>query len=266
MDSNYMPDTQRFSGFAGTYDRYRPGPPAALAEVLCRLAGGGRPRRVVDLGCGTGLSTRYWSGIAQEAIGIDPTADMLEQARRATPRPEISYRMGVSNATGLPDGCADIITCVQALHWMEPTGTFLEAKRILRDGGVFAAVDYDWPPHTLSWRVSQAYDSCMTRVLSYEAARRNSPQRWKKEDHLQRMKDSGCFRYATEMVLHHTEMGNSERIIGVLLSQGSVAGLLKLAVSEADLGIDVLRRVAAEELGDQPKQWYWTARVRIAVV
>ena len=40
---------------------------------------------------------------------------------------------------------ADIVTCSQSFHWMEPEPTLAEIARILRPGGVFAAYDYDWP-------------------------------------------------------------------------------------------------------------------------
>ncbi|MGH7866895.1 MAG: class I SAM-dependent methyltransferase, partial [Candidatus Dormibacteraceae bacterium] len=45
--------------------------------------------------------------------------------------------------TGLPEACADVVTCVQAFHWMDPEIVLPEVARILRPGGVFAAVDYD---------------------------------------------------------------------------------------------------------------------------
>jgi ubiquinone/menaquinone biosynthesis C-methylase UbiE len=256
---------QRFTGFAEVYDRYRPGPPAAMAEILCRLAQRSLPDLVVDLGCGTGLSTRFWSGKARQVIGIDPTPDMLEQARRIATGPEVSYRQGFSHATGLPDQSTDIVTCSQALHWMEPGPTFQEVRRILRPGGVFAAFDFDWPPHTLSWQVSQAYEACMRRVSEAEKGKEVARQ-WPKSGHLQRMVESGCFRYTTEMVIHSNEAGNAERIVGVLLSQGSVAGLLRKDYSEQDLGIDRLRQVAQRELGDDPQTWYFSSRVRLGVV
>src|SRR3984893_18785877 len=66
----------------------------------------------------------------------------------------IAYREGVAHRTGLPDGCADIVTCAQSLHWMEPTSTLAEVARILRPGGLFAAYDYDWPP-TLHWELDR---------------------------------------------------------------------------------------------------------------
>jgi predicted TPR repeat methyltransferase len=64
-------------GFADRYDRFRPRPPRVLLDVLCRYARVERPALVVDLGCGTGLSTRAWSGIAERAVGVEPNAAML---------------------------------------------------------------------------------------------------------------------------------------------------------------------------------------------
>jgi len=259
------PTIQRFTGFADVYDRFRPGVPAAVAEILCRFAEVSLPDLVVDLGCGTGLSTRYWANKAARVIGIDTTPDMLEQARQVETLATITYQQGRSDATGLPDHSADIITCGQSLHWMEPGSTFQEAQRVLRPGGVFAAFDYDWPPHSLSWQVSKAYDECMQRVKQLEKDRQ-VPSQWPKASHLQRMRESGCFRYTCEMVLHHTEPGNAERMVGVLLSQGSVAGLLKSGITEQALGIDALRRTAQRELGDSLKTWYWSSRMRLGVV
>src|SRR5690606_15398774 len=110
------------------------------------LAAVERPALVVDVGSGTGLSTRLWAGRADQVIGIEPGDDMRRQAEAQTAAPSVRYQPGYSTATGLPDACADIVTVSQALHWMEPEPTFAEMARILRPGGVFAAFDCDWPP------------------------------------------------------------------------------------------------------------------------
>ncbi len=112
----------RFTGFADQYDRHRAGPPPALADLVRQYAGSAMPGLVVDLGSGTGLSTRYWADKAARVIGIEPTPDMRHQAEKVTTAANVSYRAGFSHETGLEAGCADLVVCMQALHWMEPAG------------------------------------------------------------------------------------------------------------------------------------------------
>src|SRR3954452_6882329 len=63
-------------GFADRYEQYRPQPPLALVGLLSQYAGMVRPRVVVDLGSGTGLSTLLWAGHADEVVGIEPNPEM----------------------------------------------------------------------------------------------------------------------------------------------------------------------------------------------
>jgi hypothetical protein len=80
------------------------------------------------------------------------------------------------------------------------------------------------------------------------------------------MRESGCFEFVRESLLHHVDTGNGERYLGLLRSQGSVMDLLKAGYSDQDLGITELERLARSELGGEPAPWYWSARVRIGVV
>jgi SAM-dependent methyltransferase len=265
-DPNFSPTVERFTGFGPHYDRVRPSPPRALADLLLPMARCAVPDLVVDLGSGTGLSTRYWSARARSVIGVEPTASMREQAESVGGE-NIAYREGFSHATGLPDGCADLVICSQALHWMEPASTFAESARILREGGLFAAVDYDWPPATSFWEVDQAYAQCMARVrlLERERGLTDYVARWAKSGHLARMQESGRFRYVRECLLHHEDEGDAARIVGLLLSQGSVQSLLKLGVSEDDLQLDRVRQAAGRAFGASSTRWFWSARIRIGI-
>jgi hypothetical protein len=91
-------------------------------------------------------------------------------------------------------------------------------------------------------------------------------QQWDKTGHLARMEASGCFRHVKEVVVHHLDKGNASRLVGLLLSQGFVQGVLKSGVREADLGIDTLRQTALRTLGEAPHPFIWSARVRVGVV
>lgn len=149
----------------------------------------------MDLGSGTGLSTRYWTDKAEQIIGIEPGEDMRRQAEAHTSAINISYQIGFSHATSLPDVCAQIVTCSQALHWMEPQPTFEEINRILQPGGVFAAFDYDWPPNTHRWEAEAAYIECNHQAREIEKKLPNmGVKQFDKSQHLARVQASNCFR------------------------------------------------------------------------
>ncbi len=250
-------------GFATRYDRFRPRTPQALVEVLCRYARVERPALVVDLGCGTGLSTRIWSGVAEHVVGIEPNAAMLVAADRA---PGVEYREAFAHDTGLVGSAADIVTCSQSLHWMEPEPTFAEVERILRPGGVFAAYDYDWPP-VIDPELDEAFKA-------YQARRRQARQahgiqrgadRWAKEKHLERMRASGRFRFCRELVLHSIEEGNAQRIVGFTRSLGLPVADVNDEELERELRVDALEDVARRVLGGRTVPMLFGYRIRVGV-
>jgi ubiquinone/menaquinone biosynthesis C-methylase UbiE len=267
-ESDFASNIERFTGFAELYDKYRPQPPTILHDLLTQLANVVMPKLVVDLGCGTGLSTRFWSARAEQVIGIDPTDDMRRVAELQNTFSNVSFQKALSHQTGLPDDCADLVTCSQSLHWMDPLPTFQEAARILRNGGVFAAYDCDWPPTTTRWEADAAYNRCMERVknLGDKLGVDEGLKFWSKEGHLGRMKASGCFRFTKEVVVHHVEEGNAERLIGLAQSQGNVIPLFKKGLSETEIGWNEIRKIATETLGESLAPWYFSYRVRLGIV
>lgn len=263
---------KRFSGLGECYHAHRPTPPTTIPEFLCRMALVERPDLVVDLGCGTGLSTRIWAGQSRQVVGIEPNADMraraeVELAQELTAGGTvIRYRNGLSSATGLTDGCADVVTCSQALHWMEPDTTFAEVARILRPGGVFAAFDCDWPP-AMHWEADVALHAVLSGARKVEEARDTDQviERWAKEQHLERMRASNRFAYVNEVCFRSIEHGDADRLVGLAVSQGSVTALLRLGYSEEALGLTTLREIGTRVFGGQAVPWYLTYRVRYGV-
>ncbi len=260
-------NVERFSGFAERYDTYRPKPPAVLVDILTQLAQVARPRCVVDLGSGTGLSSSIWAERADQVIGIEPNADMRSRAEARTAGwPNVVYRDASAQDTGLPNDCADVVTCSQSLHWMEPEPTFAEIARVLRVGGVFAAYDCDWPP-TMNWQAQAAYEK-----FDWDAEKMGESRgwyagvrQWAKEEHLGRMHASRRFRYVHEFVVHHQELGNAERLVGLALSQGGAATLLKRGLTEQEIGVDELRHACEQAMGSASIPWYFSYRVRIGI-
>jgi SAM-dependent methyltransferase len=260
-------------GFAAGYDSHRPSPPPALLDVLCLEAQVERPRIVVDLGSGTGLSTRAWADRADEVVGVEASPEMVAQAEATTSQNlqqavakslgGVRFVQAFAQETGLPDGVADVVTCSQSFHWMEPEPTLAEAARILRPGGVFAAYDYDWPP-VVHPDVESAFEEMIQRV-GLRRPLRGQP-RHTKDMHLDRIRESGHFRYAREIVLHSRESGSAERIVGMALSLGPMTVMLKEGVSEEEIGLAALREAVASALGDREVEMFLGYRVRLGVL
>jgi len=253
-------------GFAAAYHAHRPRPPAALVPLLLRLAGRSRAALVVDLGAGTGLSTVLWAEHADRVIGVEPLDEMRGVAATQAAAATVAYRPGVAQATGLPAGAADIVTCAQSLHDMEPGGTLAEVSRLLRGGGVFAAYDYDWPP-VVDPEAEEAFLAFVGRVRALRERHgiTSAMRQWDKAGHLDRLRASGRFRYVRELLLHHVEPCSAERWVGFALTLGPVIPLLDLGLDDDDLGLPPLREAARRAFGGGARPWHVSYRVAVGL-
>jgi SAM-dependent methyltransferase len=244
----------------------RTAPPPALLDLLCQFAQVPTPALVVDLGSGTGLSTAVWAHRAQQVVGIEPLEAMRRTAEARYQFPHVSFRDAHAQHTGLPDGAADVVTCAQSLHWMEPASTVTETARILRPGGVFAAYDYDLLP-TVQWEAEAAFATFIARVRQLRQAHAVPPgiQEWEKAGHLSRLQASCQFRYVKELLLHHTEPCTAERWVGFARTLREVASVLDLGLEEAALALETFRQAADRTLGRAGLLWYVSYRVRVGV-
>ena len=240
------------AGFADHYDAFRPSPPAVLLDALARYAGSAEPARVVDLGSGTGLSTRAWADRAGEVIGVEPNPEMRKVAERRTEQPNVRYVEAFASDTGLEAASADVVTCSQSFHWMERGPVLAEAARILREGGVFAAYDYDFPA-LIHPEVDAAFVAHLELRRRYRDAHKVEAgwTRTPKTGHLDAIRESGLFAYTRELVVHDELDAGAEEIVGFARSLGLVPELLALGVSEDDLGLTALDETVRRVIGDR---------------
>jgi SAM-dependent methyltransferase len=92
----------------------------------------------VDVGCGTGISTRLFAQRGIPVLGIEPNDEMRARAEAETGPPGLAtprYRKGCAEATELPASIADAVLAAQAFHWFQPEAALREFVRILRPGG-----------------------------------------------------------------------------------------------------------------------------------
>jgi SAM-dependent methyltransferase len=117
-----------FGPAAERYDRMRPSYPlAALRWIL-----GEAPKRVVDLGAGTGILTRQLVALGHHVLPVEPDPEM-----RARIAADLAPLDGTAEAIPLPDASVDAVVAGQSHHWFDPARAHPEIARVLRPGGVF---------------------------------------------------------------------------------------------------------------------------------
>ena len=132
-----------FGQVANSYARSREDIPVSLMESLqirnIRFDG----KKVADIGAGTGVLTRKISMRKADVIGVEPSQELIEQAKafNRTKNYAIPYLQATAEQTGLPDSEFDIVTAMRAWHWFDREKAIKEIKRILRPKGKLIVID-----------------------------------------------------------------------------------------------------------------------------
>ena len=124
--------------------------------MLERIRGRGF-RTALDVGCGEGRFCRLMEGERIAAIGVDPTAALIDEARRRDSHSGSGgdYRIGRAEALDFPDNVFDLVVSYLVLIDVERVGEAIgEMARVLRPGGALlvanlngfatASVDQGW--------------------------------------------------------------------------------------------------------------------------
>ncbi|MDD1639177.1 MAG: class I SAM-dependent methyltransferase [Methanomicrobiales archaeon] len=96
-----------------------------------------RGKYLLDLGCGTGLFMRRYGETGGDAIGLDISRGMIENARGRCNGFE--FCMGTAEELPFRDQTFDAISCLLAFSYLtNPSWMLAEASRILKPGGKIA--------------------------------------------------------------------------------------------------------------------------------
>ncbi len=94
-------------------------------------------KKVLDLGCGYGYYTNYFTSIGANVLGVDGSEKMIEIARGKYPHCIYALH-DISEKLPFEEGTFDLVFCNQVLMDIENIEiVFSECKRILKENGIF---------------------------------------------------------------------------------------------------------------------------------
>ncbi|MEU8625030.1 class I SAM-dependent methyltransferase [Streptomyces sp. NPDC048669] len=125
-----------FGVMAEAYERFRPGYPVELFDVVMAYAG--QPvRTALEIGAGTGKATRLLARRGVTVTATEPDAGMLAELRKHVPT---SVRTEQASFEELrPGERYGLVYAAAALHWTKPAGRWSRMAALLEPGGVFAS-------------------------------------------------------------------------------------------------------------------------------
>lgn len=128
-----MTNTEKFTGKAKAYARFRPDYPKALIDDLVADHQLTYDSVVADIGSGTGIFTNQLLARNLRVMAVEPNKDMrtvMEAELRN--QPGFTSVQGSAEQTTLADASVDLITVAQAFHWFDPLSFKKECRRILK--------------------------------------------------------------------------------------------------------------------------------------
>jgi predicted TPR repeat methyltransferase len=137
-----------FDQYAPKFDKtllndldYR-GPEVLLKAVLAARHTAKLPahfKRLIDLGCGTGLAANEFASLADEFIGVDLSPGMIERARATGFYTRLEVNDMLQGLRGEPDESANLILAADAVVYVPDLAPLLsEAARVLKPQGLVA--------------------------------------------------------------------------------------------------------------------------------
>jgi SAM-dependent methyltransferase len=131
--------TDLFSGHASHYAAARPTYPERVIDELASLAPG--RAQALDVGTGNGQSALL---LADRFDHVHATDASAAQIGEALPHERVHYAVEPAEQCSLADASCDLILAAQAAHWFDPDRFGAEVRRLLKPGGIVAAIGYGW--------------------------------------------------------------------------------------------------------------------------
>lgn len=205
--------------------RFRPPYPDEVYETLLELMSG-RPRILLDAGCGTGKITLGLIDQIERADAVDPSDAMLSVARSLPGAANAKIRWiheSIENAPLAPP--YGLIVAASSIHWMDLDRTLPRFAIALADDAMLAVLDGDAPVDA-PWEREET-EFMIDFIAAHEGKR---PSWWK----------TARERFAEPVLVHPRFESLGHRLTAPVAFSQSIADYLKCQHSRATWSEEIL--------------------------
>jgi ubiquinone/menaquinone biosynthesis C-methylase UbiE len=118
---------------------------AKFLHYMVSISGVERTDRVLEVACGPGACTLAFAERCGRAVGLDPSVELIAQARAAAARRgarNAAFMVGEVERMGFRDGALDAAVCRFSFHhFTDPARVFAEMARVVGPRGWMVVVD-----------------------------------------------------------------------------------------------------------------------------
>jgi ubiquinone/menaquinone biosynthesis C-methylase UbiE len=112
-------------------------------RVIVAKIGSIRDKKILELGCGAGEASVYFAKLGAQVTACDLSGGMLQTAGKLAKRNRVEIATAKCSADVLAfyDNSFDIVYAANLLHHVDIEATLVEARRVLKKGGLFVSWD-----------------------------------------------------------------------------------------------------------------------------
>ncbi|XP_078539468.1 putative methyltransferase DDB_G0268948 [Lissotriton helveticus] len=134
-------------------------PEAVLRMILSYLEDKkGKPfGMAVDVGCGTGHSTRILAPYFEKVVGVDISESQIQEAESVISPSNVSYMIAKAEELPFEERSLDLVTASVAAHWFDLDKFSEEVNRVLKPSGCLAM-------YCLDLQFSLVYKDCSEKL------------------------------------------------------------------------------------------------------
>jgi SAM-dependent methyltransferase len=229
-----------FGARAQAYERFRPGYPGELFDMVRAYAG--QPvRTALEIGAGTGKATRLFAqrGVAVTATEPDPA--MLAELLRHVPANVKTVQAAFEDLR--PGESYGLVYAAAALHWTSPEGRWPRMAALLEPGGVFAS--FGGPAQLADPAVQEAVNAARAPFLNSDDV--PSPDGTLPGQHMQwpgtELEQSEWFADVRQLVIGRRLALSAHDYVGHL---STISAYLQLPAAEQELVYSQITQVLPE--------------------